>query len=362
MRDIHNYQQALESALKRIESLSLNNQKAIKDFVRNCELEEISTGRIAKYVNHLIKIAEWLNKDFIKADKKDIENLVLKIKEQGYTAWTIKDYKVAIKKFFRFLKKEKITSWIKTTIKDKDKNDIPNEVLTEEEIKQMISKARSSRDKVIINVLFESGCRISELLNIKIKDIAFEQDYAMLNVNGKTGQRKIPISESIPLLKVWLNENSDKDKEDYVFNIPYTTIDSLLKSLAKKCDITKPVNPHAFRHARASILALKLKQAQMELFFGWKHGSNMPQIYYHLNPEDLIQELMVKTKTRKCYDCGFENPVDLKFCSKCLSPLDSKKFKEKSEQEEVMKNMYKLAMQDKEWLDFTSKRLQKLMK
>jgi hypothetical protein len=43
-------------------------------------------------------------------------------------------------------------------------------------------------------------------------------------------------------------------------------------------------------------------------------------------------------------------------------PLDSKEFKKKSKQEDLMKNMYKLATQDKEWLDFTSKRLQKFMK
>ncbi|MFH0929470.1 MAG: hypothetical protein V1818_03910 [Candidatus Aenigmatarchaeota archaeon] len=64
MRDIHNYNRVLENSLKRTEKLSSNNQKKIKEFVKSCELEEITKGKIAKYVNHLIKIALWLNKDF----------------------------------------------------------------------------------------------------------------------------------------------------------------------------------------------------------------------------------------------------------------------------------------------------------
>ena len=363
MKDIHHYDKALNSALERTNKLSKNNQKIIKDFVKRCELEEISKGRIAKYVNHLIKISKWLNKDFDKINKKDIETLILKIRNNGYTEWTIKDYKVVIKKFFRFMGKEDLASWIKTTIKKSNNNNLPNEVYTQEEIENLIKVAGNPRDKALISVLYESGCRISELLNIRIKDISFEEDYALLNVMGKTGNRSIPISKSIPLLKTWLNYHSDiGNKESFVFDMSYRAVSKTLKKLFKRAKIDKPCNPHQFRHSRATELANSLTEAQMNQFFGWTQGSRMASTYVHLSGRDLIPKLITETKTKKCYKCGFENPYDLKFCSKCLMPLDSNKFKEKQSQEEVMKAMFKLAMKDKEWLEMTSRRLQKIMK
>ena len=363
MRDVHNYQQVLDSSLKRVENLSVNNQKAIKEFVKNCELEEISTGRIAKYVIQLMNIAKWLDKDFDKADMKDIENLVLQLRKHDYTEWTMKDYKVAIKKFYRFLKKEELISWIKTTMKKNKNDNLPNEVYTQEEVEKLIETEDNPKDKCLISLLYESGCRISELLNIKIKDINFEQDYALINVMGKTGNRTIPISKSVALLKTWLNYHEDKgNKEAYLFDYQYFVVLHKLKMLFIKAKIDKPFNPHQFRHSRATELAQNLTEAQMKQFFGWTQSSNMASVYVHLTGRDLIPKLITENKTRKCYKCGFENPVDLKFCSSCLMLLDSKEYKEKSKHEITMKGMYRLATQDKEWLDFTAKRLEKIMK
>lgn len=359
MRDIHHYERNLEGSLRLVNELPLNNQKAIREFVRQCQLEEISTGRIAKYVNHLKHIAIWLNKDFDKVTKKDIEDLMLKVREQPYTEWTKKDYKVATKKFFRFLKKEELVSWIITTMKKNKDENLPNEVYTLEEVEKLIEVADNPRSKLLISLLYESGARISELLNIKVKDIKFEQDYAMINVMGKTGNREIPICKSIPLLKVWLNYNKGS-KEDYIFDMEYKDVTYLLKKLFKKADINKPMNPHQFRHSRATELAKIMTEAQMKQFFGWTQASTMAGVYVHLSGRDLLPKLVMETKKRKCLKCGFENPMDLKFCSNCLMPLEEKEFKEKVEQEDIMKSLSMLASQDKEWLKMTAQRLQRL--
>lgn len=361
MRNIHNYDKRMSSSLEKTKSLSDDNQKSINVFVKKCQLEELSSCRIGKYVYLLNRLAEWLGKDFDKANKKDIEDLILKISKMDYNAWTVKDYKITIKKFYKSLGKEELVSWIKTNIKRNIDENLPNEVYTTEEIDKLIDVANNPRDKLLISLLYESGCRISELLNVKIKDIKFEDDYAMINVMGKTGNRSIPISKSIPLLKTWLNYY-DKDKETYLLPLEYKNTSVILQKLFKKAGIDKPCNPHQFRHSRATELAKQLTEAQMKQFFGWTQNSNMAGVYVHLTGRDLVPKLITETRTKKCLKCGFENPMTLKFCSECLMPLDSKGYKEKVEIEEIMKNMTKLANYDKEWLEFTAKRMQRFMK
>lgn len=332
MKNVYRYERRLKSSLKKIESLSPNNQKAINGFVKNCQLEDLSTCRIGKYVYLLNKISSWLGKDFDKARKKDIEDLVLKIGKMDYNAWTIKDYKITIKKFFRYLGKEKYVSWIKTNIKKNHNENLPNEVYSEEEIEKLIEVANSPRNKLLISLLYESGCRISELLNIRIKDINFEEDYAMINVMGKTGNRSIPISKTIPLLTTWLNYYEDKDnKEAYLLPLSYANTSKILKRTFKRAGIDKPCNPHQFRHSRATELANKLTEAQMKQFFGWTQNSGMAGVYVHLTGRDLIPKLVLSNETRKCFKCGFGNPIGLQFCSNCLMPLDSKKYEKKIE-------------------------------
>lgn len=342
MRDIHHYEQRLISSLKGTESLSKNNETLIKDFIHKCELEEISKCRLGKYAYLLGRVSEWLGKDLNKTTKKDIEDLVLKIKNEYTNEWTIKDYKVVIRKFYRSIGKEDLVSWIKITIKKNLNQNLPNEVYSLEEIDNLIEAGKGPLEKALVSVLYDSGCRISELLNIKIKDISFEEGYAMVNVMGKTGNREIPISKSVPYLSAWINY-SKRDKEEYLFPMTYRKVAFALERAFKIAGIDKPFNPHQFRHSRATELAKNLTEAQMNQFFGWSQNSDMARVYVHLSGRDLIPKLVMENKARKCLKCGTENPMDLKFCSKCLMPLDSKQFKEREKDRKYEELAYEVS-------------------
>lgn len=362
MKDVHFSERRLNGSLDNLETIpNKKNQEFIKDFVRSCELQEISKGRIGKYVYLLSKISEWSGKDFDKVGKKDIEELVLRINNMSFGEWSKHDYKVGIKKFFRFMGKDELVAWIKTTIKRNKDENLPNEVYTLEEVEKLIKTADNPRDKALISFLYESGCRISELLNIKLKDVKFEEDYALVNVMGKTGNREVPISKSIPLLKTWINYyDSGKDKEAYLFPLGYVGVSKILRKLFKRAEIDKPFNPHQFRHSRATELAKSLTEAQMKQFFGWVQGSNMASVYVHLSGRDLIPKLITDNKKKKCLKCGFENPMDLKFCSNCLMPLDSKEYDKKQKHELLMEDLLSLANNDRTWLEETARKIQSM--
>lgn len=97
----------------------------------------------------------------------------------------------------------------------------------------------------------------------------------------------------------------------------------------------KKVNPHNFRHSRATYLANHLTDAQMKEHFGWVQGSDMASIYVHLSGRDVDNALLKVygiqngeekqdsvLKPKECSRCQQVNQATNSFCSRCGMPLD----------------------------------------
>jgi integrase len=87
-------------------------------------------------------------------------------------------------------------------------------MITEEEAMRMIKAASKPRDKAMLAFMFDSGCRIGELMNLRIKDIDFKGEVAQVTLNGKTGMRRIPIINSGVYLSQWLAMHPARDEPD----------------------------------------------------------------------------------------------------------------------------------------------------
>ncbi len=165
--------------------------------------------------------------------------------------------------------------WIKISRKDSKK--LPEDLLSEEEIEKLINACGHPRDRALVASLYESGARISELGNLKIKHVKFDQYGAVLMVDGKTGMRRVRIIFSSPYLATWLENHSFRDNpEAFVWvgigtvgrNVPmqYGAIRMLLKRIAERAGIKKKIHPHLFRHSRSTHLAKHLTEAQMKQY------------------------------------------------------------------------------------------------
>lgn len=143
------------------------------------------------------------------------------------------------------------------------------EVLSVEEIDKIIatvdlSKKEGQRNRAILETLYSCGLRVSELCNLKLSELYFDEGF--IKVEGKgSKQRLVPISpRAIKEIKYWLlDRNHGKIKkgfEDYVFlarwgnGISRIMIFHLIKELAKEAGITKNISPHTFRHSFATHL------------------------------------------------------------------------------------------------------------
>lgn len=389
----HNYERKLERTRAAVQrsQFSSNNKRAILDFADYCFSEGLSVPRVEKYLAHLKCLTSLFNKDFAEATRSDLEKLVRTIQQSDYSEWTKHDLRLTLKKFYRWLRNSDEdppeTAWIRVG-NPNSRQKLPDELLTEEDVAKLIDACYTRRDKALVSVLYESGCRIGEIASLRVKHVAPHTHGFQLTVFGKKGARRVLIVSSAPYLTDWLNLHPRKfDPRAYLWvtnnhrsqRLSYSRVYDILGTAARRAGITKSFNPHIFRHSRATYLANHLTEAQMNEVFGWVQGSNMPSVYVHLSGRDVDNALLLtygiaadtkessesKLKPKTCPRCNVQNPPGYKFCSRCGTVLDekaaldlAKKSLERSQADEIMDKL----LEDQEFRNMLRRKLKELTK
>lgn len=347
--DIHRYDAQLVSMLRRLADdteILAKNKKKIYEFDKHLLTLGLKDCRRAKYICLLRWLSKKLNKPYEKAKKEDIAKVVEELQSSDLSDCSKVDRKVTIKRFYKWLIGNDEfyppeVRWIKCKLTQRYK--MPEELITEEEVQQLANAADKPRDKAFIQCLYETGCRIGELLTLQLKNVTFDEHGAILRVTGKTGDRRVRIVASAPTLATWIDYHPYKtDPESYLWvrnlhkgakdtlTMRYVNAMMLIRRLAEKAGIKKRVNPHVFRHSRATVLANKLTEAQMKEYFGWVQGSDMASVYVHLSGRDVDNAILGayglknqeskeldKFKPITCSRCNATNSPGSKFCTKC---------------------------------------------
>jgi integrase len=195
----------------------------------------------------------------------------------------------------------------------------PHDLWTSRECEVFLKYCPSKRDKAFFSMAIDTSCRPSELLSLRIDDIKYKsttdgsKQYAEITINGKTGQRTVPLIYSLPYLKEWiLKHPASNNPSDWLFvsegKTSYgkkITRDGLLKhfqefyrdkyypSLIKsenvpdndkayvKSILTKPINLYIFRHIAFTEKSKILNEHMLRNHAGWSTSSKMPQVYIH---------------------------------------------------------------------------------
>ena len=348
--EVYNYEGQSERLLARVRASSLpeENKHSLESFHRYLVANGISAGRAWKYLFEAFKLALLCNKRFVDFVKSDVIDIVHQIESnKEWSQWTKHDYKLSLKRLFKFLRDSddypEIVRWIKIWTRSSSRP-FP-EILSEQEVRRMAEVCTHPRDRALVLFLYESGCRIGELVAMKIKDVVFDKYGVQAFVNGKTGPRRIRVIACTPALAFWIDYHPQKSNPDAVLWTSFgrkkasallspAWVAKLLKVLARKAGITKRVYPHLFRHSRATHLAKHLTESQMKVQFGWTPKSDEPGNYVHLSGRDMDEailkinhmELEDKDKPedfsiRMCERCGMKNSPGFSLCIKCGSPL-----------------------------------------
>jgi integrase len=376
-----NYPARLEQQtqnIKQSEEISRANKELIDEFRRDLKLDGYSPARTHKLVGHIKKISEEFEYNLEATDKEDIKDITEWVEDRDIAGPTKDDYRTATRVFYRWEHHRdkagtglgsgeypKKADWINTNAHSSGDEKLPDDLLSEEDVIELLSAAKNHRTKALMSLLWETGARIGELIDRNISDIR-EHEYGLqIVIEGKTGERRLPLISSVPHLREWMEKhpegNSKKaplwidvqdqdhgNESETIEQVDYHALKKDIERTADRTDIDKPVNFHHWRHSRATDLAGDFTEAQMCEWFGWVQGSDMPAKYIHMSGRDIDsaygelhdrvkeEEQEKKMKPKECNRCGRENGAEERFCGRCGSPLDPKTSLELRNQEEEM--------------------------
>ncbi len=340
------------------------NFKTLKKHIKRLQDEERKPRTIINHLIILIRFSKCLEKPYEKITEEDFNDYLDTIENLKNSS--IKLHKIVIRVFIGKIN-PKLAGCIKT--KNTQHSSItPDQLLTDEEIDCLIRHAPTARDKALIACLTDSGARKGELLSTTIADAKFVEYGCLLWLReGKTGARPVRLIFASSYLHQWLEIHPRKEDPDAPifcsFREPYNLISrsSLYQQIAiigKAAGIKKRINPHSFRHARATDLAKKLKSEQkLKAVLGWKANSQMANIYIHLSANDinaamleasglkLPEEEEEKPRVLKCPRCKEIIDKKAQFCFRCGLPLTTESSKtietEKTEISELVLQLQK---------------------
>lgn len=225
-----------------------------------------SDNTVGAYMNDLNKYEEFLKKDILDSDTEDLEKYLKYIKNLEST--TVAHKITSIKSYFNYNIKRGIVS-----VNPADKVSRPKltkhlpEYLTEEEVGKLLDVEVKSpydyRNKTILELLYSSGIRISELVNIKTPN--YDSEECLIRIMGKgSKERIVPLGDyAINIMNDYMNNYRpliNKKHTDYVFvnnrgdKISRQFIFKVIKKEALKKGIKKDISPHTLRHTFATHL------------------------------------------------------------------------------------------------------------
>ena len=300
-------------------------QTAVKEFIKHCRYEKgLSAKTIKSYSIDLTQLVNFLIEknhsteivNITKTELKDFLESISSLKPKS-----IKRKMATIKAMFNYLEFEdkiQINPWRKMRIKIREARTLPKVMNIQEVNKIFISAYKANalisasdsysymetlRNIVVVELLFATGARVSEIAWLRLKDIDLASGSVIIKGKGNK-ERFIQIcnKETLKILKDYqklFRDKIDNSGGYFLINrlgnkLSDQSIRQIVKSLATKAGIERHITPHVFRHSFATLLLEKdvdIKYIQTLL----GHSSIMTtQIYTHVNREKQKQILRTK--------------------------------------------------------------------
>ncbi|WP_048152671.1 tyrosine-type recombinase/integrase [Methanolacinia paynteri] len=374
----------------KLNKLDSTNKKYLEQFSRHLKLIQNSPQTIKTKLWRIYTFLIWLDfKDAKETTQEDIENYYL-LRCEKVSPFTVQGDMLDLKLFFRWLVPENEKELFKNIKSKRPRNHLPvDRLITRSDIIKMVEVCEKPRDRALIMILWDTGARISEILNLNIGHIQFDRYGAVAIVTGKTGMRRLRLISSVPELQNWVNMHpyrNDSDAPLFVTSRCYgktqrrlnsRTVENKFKKFSKDAGIKKRVHPHAIRHARLTDLTKSngnkkgLSEMELRIVAGWEKNSSMPEVYIHLSGADVERKLLENAgiiddesdpadnalEPCRCPRCKTMNPHGALYCVACSMALTeeaameietkNQKAKESSEYEELFDRLKKDLMAER---------------
>ncbi len=284
------------------------------DYLTN--VKRASKNTIASYKRDLVKLNNYLTdsgcQDIVHVTSTNLNSYVLMVEKQGMSTATVSRNIASIKAFFLYLLKQGVISEDPSeTLKPPKIEKKAPVILTIEEVNLLLEQPNGTapkdiRDKAMLELLYATGIRVSELINLKVKDINLSMNFLQCHDDNK--ERVIPFTnETKEALEEYLKNARDamcKEEQEYLFTncqgSPMTRQGfwKIIKYYSAKAGIKKDITPHTIRHSFAMHLVnngADLKSVQEML----GHSDiSTTQIYAKANANTKLKEVYEKAHPR----------------------------------------------------------------
>jgi len=290
----------------------MNWTGSIKSFTAYLKLERgMSYNTVVSYQNDLKNLARWADEKELKPLKFTSENIrdyLVFLHESGISARSQARALSTLRALYKYFL---IEEWIEidpTELIDSPKlgRHLPD-VLSEADIDKIIgeidlSTPEGERNRAMLEVLYGCGLRVTELVDLQISNLRFNEGYIIVTGKGNK-QRIVPInSAAIKFVGIYKeqirnHQSIKKGHEDVLFlnrrgaKLTRVMIFTIIKNLTEKAGIKKKVSPHTFRHSFASHMVNRGASLRVVQEMLGHESITTTEIYTHLNDTKLRETI-----------------------------------------------------------------------
>ena len=293
----------------------MKHQTYLIGFKSYLQLERnMSPNTVTAYIYDVGLLMNFISNNFESITIKEITNEVLisfisEIDNMDVGVYTQARIISSVKSFFGFLMLEKIVSIDPTELIESPKlgRKLPD-ILTINEIEKVImsvdlSQNEGQRNKAILETLYSCGLRVSELINLQVSNLHFNEGIILVTGKGNK-QRLVPIgAQAKKNILIYLEHDRPKHRteqkdDDILFlnrrgnKLSRQMIFYIVKSHVEKTGINKNISPHSFRHSYATHLVQNGADLRVIQELLGHASINTTEIYTHLDREDLRKVIM----------------------------------------------------------------------
>ena len=288
-------------------------ESSIKGFKSYLQIERsLSDNSVQAYIRDIKKFANYaipLKLNELKIQRENISDFLAELKDDGIAARSQARIISGIKAFYKYLIIEDYIKHDPTELIESPKVGFKlPDTLSLIEIDKLISaidlsNKQGERNRAILETLYSCGLRVSELINLKLSNIYFNEGY--LKVIGKGDKERLaPIGgRALKYLTTYINEVRNhqtikKGQEDFVFlnnrgaGLTRVMIFLIIQKLAAEIGLKKKISPHTFRHSFATHLiegGADLRAVQEML---GHENITTTEIYTHLDKDYLRSNII----------------------------------------------------------------------
>ena len=265
----------------------MEKEEFLKKLETELKISKNSDHTIRNYLAANQRLLAFTNKGPELIDQDDVKSFMASNLTDQSSSSTIV-FLSALKYAFSNILQKDITSTIKRPKKERK---IP-EVLTKEEVKGLLDSVNNKKSKLMTSMIYACGFRVSELLNLKVKDLNFQEKIGHVRQGKGRKDRIFNIPDSLLKSLEKQAQYQQEQNQEFLFTgskgqLSARNIQKIVNKAAEKAQIKKSVHPHTLRHSFAThLLENNTDIRKIQELLG--HADlNTTQIYTHISQEEL---------------------------------------------------------------------------